>query len=197
MARGCCGAIDGTVIPMKKPSREQAGGDSHCYYKGHAASLLLEVVDSDLCFTYINAGAPGNVGDAELYKRRNLRDDIDNGGILRAVELALPEIGGDGIYPYLVVDGAFSPGQHMLKTVNGPPGSTDSIEAELNKRIRACRRVVERVFGILKSSGKFCGGNKHYSNLAFCRLAVEAVCTTSCSKRAWIWTPVCMRRMTV
>ena len=55
-SRGYCGAIDGTVIPMKKPSREQAGGDSDCYlnYKGHTASLLLAVVDCDLCFPYIS-----------------------------------------------------------------------------------------------------------------------------------------------
>jgi DDE superfamily endonuclease len=72
---GCCGAIDGCVIPMK-PTSKQAGGDSDCYwnYKGHPASLLLAVVDSDMCFTYINAGAPGNISDAGQYNRSNLKD---------------------------------------------------------------------------------------------------------------------------
>ena len=82
--RGCCGAIDGTTIPMRKPTREKAGGDSDCYwnYKGHAASLLLAVVDCDLCFTYINAGSPENIGDAGLYNLSNLRGNIHEGGIL-------------------------------------------------------------------------------------------------------------------
>jgi hypothetical protein len=41
------GAIDGTVIPMKKPSRAATGGDSdaYWYYKGFPAMLGLFVFD--------------------------------------------------------------------------------------------------------------------------------------------------------
>ena len=45
----------------------------------------------------------------------------------------------------------------MLKAINLPPGS-DDIEAVLNKHIRDCRRVVERVFGIMKSRWKSATG---------------------------------------
>jgi hypothetical protein len=50
---GCMGAIDGSVIPMKKPTHEQAGGDADAYwnYKGHPATLLLAVVNADMLFT--------------------------------------------------------------------------------------------------------------------------------------------------
>jgi hypothetical protein len=58
---GCLGAIDGSVIPMKKPTKKQANQDSDSYhgYKGGVAFLLLAVCDIKLRFTYVNAGAPG------------------------------------------------------------------------------------------------------------------------------------------
>jgi hypothetical protein len=48
------GAIDGTVIPMKKPSRAAAGGDSdaYWYYKGFPAMLGLFVCDVEGMLLY-------------------------------------------------------------------------------------------------------------------------------------------------
>jgi hypothetical protein len=72
---GCLGAIDGCLIPQRKPTREQANQDTDSYdgYKGGIASLLLAVSDSDLLFTYVSAGAPDCVGDAGLFGRSQLK----------------------------------------------------------------------------------------------------------------------------
>jgi hypothetical protein len=44
---GCVGAIDGSVIPIKKPPASLTGGDSDCYwnYHGHCAIMLLAVAN--------------------------------------------------------------------------------------------------------------------------------------------------------
>jgi hypothetical protein len=56
---GCLGAIDGSLIPVKKPTKAQAiqDADSNYSYKGIIASLLLAVCDADLHFTHVSAGA--------------------------------------------------------------------------------------------------------------------------------------------
>jgi hypothetical protein len=75
---GVAGAINGTVICMQKPPAKLSGCDSVEYwnYKGHCAMLLLAVVDQALLFTYINTGAPGNIGDAGLYRRYSLYEQM-------------------------------------------------------------------------------------------------------------------------
>lgn len=80
---GCIGAIDGSLIPMRKPTKEQANQDTDSYYgyKGGIASLLLAVCDANLKFLYINAGAPACVGDAGLFSKTTLRSNIDNGAL--------------------------------------------------------------------------------------------------------------------
>lgn len=62
------GAVDGSLIPQRKPSSMQAGGDADAFwsYKGSPASLLLAICDANGRFLYVNAGAPGTVGDAGL-----------------------------------------------------------------------------------------------------------------------------------
>jgi hypothetical protein len=78
---GCVGTIDGSVIPIRKPPPRLTGGDSDCYwnYHGHCAIMLLAVVNSDMLFTYVNAGAPGNLGDAGLYSASKLSKYVNDG----------------------------------------------------------------------------------------------------------------------
>jgi hypothetical protein len=47
--------------------------DAFWNYEGHPATILLAVVDSDLCSTDINCGAPGNMGDAGFFSRSTLK----------------------------------------------------------------------------------------------------------------------------
>jgi hypothetical protein len=53
---GCLGAIDGSLISMKKPTKEQENQDADFYYgyKGFIASLLLAVCDINMRFTYVS-----------------------------------------------------------------------------------------------------------------------------------------------
>ena len=91
---GCFGPIDGTVIPMRKPRRHSVGGNSDSYwcYKGYPAILLLAMVDADGLFTYISAGAPGNVGDSGPFSHSALKRNIDD-SMLRKFQFELPVVG--------------------------------------------------------------------------------------------------------
>jgi hypothetical protein len=59
------GALDGSLIPQKKPSAAQARSDADAYwsYKGHVARLLLAICDANGLFLYMNAGSPRTTGN--------------------------------------------------------------------------------------------------------------------------------------
>jgi hypothetical protein len=174
---GCLGAIDGSLIPQRKPTKEQANQDADSYYgyKGGIASLLLAVCDADLKFTYVSTGAPACVGDAGLFGRSQLKIRLDE-GMLKAVTVPLTMHDGSvhQIHPYLVGDAAFPLGQHMLKVYDQAiPGSA---EAKLNKRLLRARCGIERSFGLLKGRFVFCAKNSFWGDLDFTRAALQACC---------------------
>jgi hypothetical protein len=175
---GCLGAIDGSLIPQRKPTKQQANQDTDSYYgyNGCIASLLLAVCDADLRFTYVNSGAPACVGDAGLYGRSQLKANID-AGMLKQVRVPLHFEDGrmHEICPYLVADAAFPLGQHMLK-VHEPPPAAGSAEAKCNYRLLNARRGIEQAFGRLKGRFVFCSKNTFWNNLSFTRAAIEACC---------------------
>jgi hypothetical protein len=76
---GCLGAIDGSLIPLKKPTKAQVTQDANSYfgYKGGIASLLLAVCDADLQFTYGSAGAPACVCQLQIDRsiHQSIHDD--------------------------------------------------------------------------------------------------------------------------
>ena len=108
---GCIGAIDGSLIPCKKPTKAQADGDTDAYYgyKGYMSTmdifpssswscqcpcgcgtvvkryimptLLLAVVDTFGRSIYVLAGAPRCCGDTGLFGNCSLKD-LTNEGIL-------------------------------------------------------------------------------------------------------------------
>ena len=58
----CCGgALDGTFIPIKKPSDFS---DTYYCYKHFTSIIVLGCVDARGIFTYVNASRPGSVGDS-------------------------------------------------------------------------------------------------------------------------------------
>jgi hypothetical protein len=101
----CLGAIYGSLIPMKKPSQQQANQDSDSYYgyQGGIASPLLAVCDINMRFTYANAGAPACVGDAGLFSRSRMHNLIQD-GLMRTVNVPLYFNEGvrEDIWQYLV-----------------------------------------------------------------------------------------------
>jgi hypothetical protein len=175
---GCAGAIDGSLIPQRKPTKEQANQDTDSYfgYKGAIASLLLAICDAEGKFLYVSAGAPACVGDAGLFGRSILKERIDE-GMLRCVQipLAMPDGPLHQIYPYLVGDAAFPIGPHMLK-VYEPPPAIGTPQSELNFRLTNARRVIEMTFGRLKGRWVFCSKNSFWNDVKFTRDSIEACC---------------------
>ena len=72
------GAIDGTLIGIKAPSR-----DEHLFVsrKGGHAINVLAVCDADKKFIYANSKYPGATNDAFIWANCELRDKFDNGDI--------------------------------------------------------------------------------------------------------------------
>ena len=173
--RGCVGPIDGTAIPMRKPSRHSVGGDSNSFwcYKGYPAILLLAMVDADGLFTYISAGAPGNVGDSGLFSRSALKRNIDD-GMQRKFQFELPVVGQmHRIYPYLVGDAAFALDMHMLKIIDP---AQDELDVRFSCRLINVRRGSELGFGGLKGRWKFMEKNKTYGDPRFVTKCAEVCC---------------------
>jgi hypothetical protein len=142
----CAGAIDGTFMFHKKPSKY---GDSYwCYKHGHAI-IVLGVVDARGIFTFVDTGRAGSVGDSVAWQKSAMKGKVDSGEWLDAPPLTLR---GVQIKPYLVADAAFAFGPKMMKCYEGEHArGTD--KAFLNYAIIRTRRVVETAFGRLK--GRF------------------------------------------
>ena len=76
----CAGAIDGTFMFHKKPSKY---GDSFwCYKHGHAI-IVLGVVDARGIFTFVDVGRAGSVGDSVAWQRCTMRTKVENGEWMR------------------------------------------------------------------------------------------------------------------
>ena len=73
------GAIDGTLISIKAPTR-----DEHLFVsrKGGHSLNILAVCDSSLKFTYVVAKYPGASNDAFIWLNCNLKQKFDNGDIV-------------------------------------------------------------------------------------------------------------------
>ena len=167
------GAIDGSLIRMLKPTRAQAGGDTDAYwcYKGHIASLLLSIVDSDGLFLYASAGAPGAMGDAGLWANAELKALIDGGLVPYGETL---EVGNEQMFVqgYLVGDAAFGLSKTMQKCYDGSP-EEQTAQGQFNRAIINSRRAVECAFGRLKTRWAFCARNAFWNNPTFTRDAVH------------------------
>jgi hypothetical protein len=149
---GCIGAIDGSIIPQRKPTKVQANQDTDSYYgyKGGIASLLLAVCDADMRLLYVNAGAPACVGDAGLFGRSRLKVNIDAGILCTCpVTLFFEDGTRQDMWPYLVGDAAFPLGQHMMKVIEPSPAPGSSA-ARFNRRLLNSRRLIEMVLGKIR-----------------------------------------------
>jgi hypothetical protein len=178
------GALDGSLIPQKKPSAAQAGNDADAYwsYKGHVASLLLAICDANGHFLYINAGSPGTVGDAGLWGRSDLWKQIQE-GLLDGTALNLVAGGvAQNIQAYFVADSAFPLGKHVMKIYGDPRGAQERAEfeatgkAKFNRCVINARRLIEQVFGGLKGRWLMCARNMFFQEPEFVKLCICVCC---------------------
>ena len=108
----CCGAIDGSMVPINKPS-EHDGDVFWCYKHNAPAILLLGIVDSTGRFMYVDVGRPGSVGDSAAFERSSLMQLLRNGTLLGAQHSR--DVAGVKVKPYLVGDAAFALSSHVMK----------------------------------------------------------------------------------
>ena len=145
----CAGALDGTFMPMKKPSEF---GDTYFCYKRFTAIIVLACVDARGIFTYVNAGRPGSVGDSYAYRHSILFRKIESGEWLAHSPRT---ISGVNVKPFVIADSAFPLASTCMKCYEvGQPAYRRSFNYSL---IRT-RRVVEQAFGRLKGHWKIMDG---------------------------------------
>ena len=156
---GVIGAIDGTLIAMRKPSVKQGGVDTDSWlgYKGSIASLLLAVVSATGRFIYVSAGYPGCFGDAGAFNSSLLKQKLD-AGLLSSTWSSTVGEHTRTYHPFLVGDAAFPLSSYMQKCFGNVPAE-NTREGKYNRCIINCRREVERAFGRLKGRWVFCMRN--------------------------------------
>jgi hypothetical protein len=88
-----------------------------------------------MLFTYVNAGAPGNLGDAGLYSASRFSKQVEDGLLRAATVQLIVENQPHSIYPYIVGDAAFPLSEHILKNfdVKRPEVRNDPAKMEFNK----------------------------------------------------------------
>lgn len=177
------GAVDGSLIPQRKPSSAQAQGDADALwsYKGSPASLLLAICDANGRLLYVNAGAPGTVGDAGLWGCSDLCRLIQEGLLDDAGQVLSTGDESKEVLPFLVGDAAFPLGPHMMKIWDepGPQGMAQfraSGKGKFNRCVINCRREIERVFGRIKGRWAFCRRNAFIQEPELIRCDVRVCC---------------------
>ena len=175
---GCLGAIDGSLIPCKKPTRKSANEDTDAWYgyKGYICTLLLAVVDTRGRFLYVHAGAPGSCGDTGLFSQCGLKQVINTGILTQShVSIAIGQVQHE-VHPYIIGDSAFNLQTYMMIGHGRPPAAKPTDKGKFNRRIITSRRTVECTFGRLKGRWQFCHSNMHHGDPAFITVAVVVCC---------------------
>ena len=106
-------------------------------------------MDADSSFLYVNAGAPGSIGDAGLWTRTNIKQPFDDGlAEITSIKLhaGLEELEVSG---YMLADSAFPPDKYMLQYLDYGP-QPKSNKGKYNRFITNARRGVECTFGRLR-----------------------------------------------
>ena len=108
--------------------------------------IMLAVVDADLKFTYVNAGAPGRCNDASVFSRSTL-SEVMNNPIYRNHFIM---VDNTKVQSHLIADSAFALTRRLIKPFPIRPDMPRE-QAMFNYRLSRCRCTVERGFGLLKN----------------------------------------------
>ncbi|XP_063439491.1 putative nuclease HARBI1 [Mytilus trossulus] len=131
---GTIGAIDGTHIEIKCPSKHK---QAYFNRKKYPSLVLLAVCDSSLNFTYVFTGCPGSTHDAGVLRQTPLYRDAP------------------GVIPpgkHIIGDSAFPLNAWLMKPFRDN-GNLSRDQIKFNQVLSSSRQVIERGFGFLK--GRF------------------------------------------
>ena len=141
----CVGAIDGKHIRIKAP---QNSGSTFFNYKEFYSIVMLAVVDADCKFIAIDVGSYGREGDAGIYLKSKLGQNIRTNTFNIPPPKSLP--GTDNIVPHVIVgDEAFALHENLMKPYPRRQSLNDPSKAIYNYRLSRARRTTENAFGIL------------------------------------------------
>ena len=141
----CCGALDGTHIPIQKPSH---GGSLYYNYKKFHSIVLMAVADANYKFIYVDVGAEGSAGDGGTWYRTTLHEAIEDHRAGFPDASPLPNA-TTPIPFHLVGDDAFAMKTWLMK----PYSHHSQVPQEriFNYRLSRARRVVENAFGLMQT----------------------------------------------
>lgn len=164
--KGCCGAIDGIVIAIIKPS-EVSDPAQYWNRKGYYALPVQAVVDSTYRFLYMSACCVGSTHDSLAFGVSKLAAELEAG--------ALP-------MPYHIVgDDAYSCTDYLLTPVPSrlaPPGSPSDA---YNFFQSSLRMHVEQAFGQLLTRWRLLGSRLRFNlqlnvNIILAAMALHNFC---------------------
>ena len=152
------GAIDGTLIPIKAPSKEE-----HLYvcHKGYHAINVMAVCNADMKFTNLVAKWHGAVHDSAVFNASSLQQHMQS----RKREGWLLGDRGYALQPYL------------MTPLNPEKVSTPG-EDNYQRSHTKTRNIIERSFGVLKQRFRcldFSGGTIQFSPERCCNIIVATV----------------------
>ncbi|KFM74160.1 putative nuclease HARBI1, partial [Stegodyphus mimosarum] len=165
---GCCGAIDGSYIPIKAPNKCEK--DYFCR-KQFFSIIVQAVVDDRLRFVNLNIGWPGSVHDARVFRNSNLFRAGEMNKLFSPTNIQLRNHNGN-VKPFLVGDQAYP----LLNWLMKPHGGHLNAERALfNKKLSTSRINVEHAFGQLKGRWR-CLLKENDSNVDNVKSQVLACC---------------------
>ena len=168
----CIGAIDGEHICIENPPNS---GFLYYNYKGFYSIVLLAICDAKYNFILLDVGQYGSNNDAGVLANSLL------GQMLEKNSLKLPspaQLEGCNYSPlpyYFVGDEAFPLSEIMMRPY---PGKLEEPEKMFNYRLLQARRVIENVFGLLRTrwrifSRPIKASVKSVENFAFAAIALH------------------------
>jgi len=131
----CCGAMNGKHIVIRCTSK--SGSEFYNYEKDYSV-ILLEIIDANYKFIYIDDGTNGRVNEALVFSKSTFYE------VLQTNTLNLPK---EGVF---VGDDAFPLRKNIMKLYSMKRSLTIK-ERIFNYRLSSARRVSENAFGIMVS----------------------------------------------
>lgn len=139
----CLGAIDGKHCRIIAPAHS---GSLNYNYKNYFSIVLLAIVDSNYCFTYIDVGSYGKESDSTVFRKCSFFTKMEEG----TLNIPIPERVAGIPLPYVFVgDEAFGLTNNLMRPY--PAKSLTKKRRIFNYRLSRARGKVECSFGILSN----------------------------------------------